>query len=518
MRTRIPCLLVAGLALAGAAPADAATVSMPFKYREQPSRFSSGQDYHDFALTAEAGEANRVTVEVTNRLFAAIRVRDAAAPLTPGENCRADGDAVVCTSANGIQATLLEQRIDLGDGHDELELRGMQAAVIAGPGNDRITSDNTGLRLDGGEGADVVRAPGGSVTYAGRTAPVIVTPDNLPNDGEAGEGDDVDARIGTIIGGEGADELHLDPAPGSRSTSRLDGRGGDDRLFSGDYGGELVGGEGDDFLRGFDGRDEMTGGPGADVLRGAGGRDLAIYGGRTVGINVTLDDRRGDGAPGENDDVGSDIETVVGTEGDDVLVGSGGDDLLIGSGGDDLINGLGGADEIHGGPGRNRLIGGVGRDLIEVGGENGSVKARDGEVDEVRCGGLDNATTLDPFDTAIGCAPALTGPDGRTIRVARDGKVRLVLRCWPSAGSRCAGGLRLYEASAVGTPPSIARRRISLRANGRPVRIELRLTARARRQVARRRTLRVSALWETGIRKPPSARQGRFDFRLVPPR
>jgi Ca2+-binding RTX toxin-like protein len=68
-------------------------------------------------------------------------------------------------------------------------------------------------------------------------------------------------------------------------------------------------------------------------------------------VTVTLDDVANDGRTSpvaENDNVQSDIEHVIGTEGDDRLTGGAGNETLDGGAGDDNLDGLAGADRLNG--------------------------------------------------------------------------------------------------------------------------------------------------------------------------
>jgi Ca2+-binding RTX toxin-like protein len=92
-------------------------------------------------------------------------------------------------------------------------------------------------------------------------------------------------------------------------------------------------------------------------------------------VTVTLDDVANDGAVGEGDNVGADIERVTTGSGDDSITGNAATNLLKGAGGADV------------------LTGGPGKDTLEGGGGNDQLAARDGVADSVRCGaGVDTAT------------------------------------------------------------------------------------------------------------------------------
>ena len=162
---------------------------------------------------------------------------------------------------------------DAGD--DRLYGRGGDDSLIGGAGNDF---------LDGGFGADSIDGgaidryygdtyPSGvdTVSYADRTKPVSVTlydsgrgygEPYLYNDGQAGEGDDVE-NVRIVIGGSGNDTLRADY-----------NRFPDDPGYLPDNAPvTLRGGAGNDVLRGGRGNDILDGGTGSDKLFGGAGVD-----------------------------------------------------------------------------------------------------------------------------------------------------------------------------------------------------------------------------------------------------
>jgi Ca2+-binding RTX toxin-like protein len=86
----------------------------------------------------------------------------------------------------------------------------------------------------GGDGND-------TVDYSGRTENLTITLDGQPNDGAAGENDDIAADIENVIGGLGNDTI-----VGNDQRNRLDGGAGDDHLTGGGARDVLIGGNGDD--------------------------------------------------------------------------------------------------------------------------------------------------------------------------------------------------------------------------------------------------------------------------------
>ena len=379
---------------------------------------------------------------------------------------------------------------------------------------DAAGADGTGAGADlydGGDGSDtvnysahaggsIVNLPGGSASPAGAAKDTLASIERVL----AGGGPDIvigNEAANTLAGGDGPDVLF-----GAAERDRLDGQGGADRL---------------------------EGGPGPDVLRGGAGSDMATYGDATGPVLVTLDDQPGDGQDGEDDDVGSDIERVRATQFSDhvsgsavanVLEGWDGDDTLEGGDGDDELRGESGADRLIGGTGRDTIAGGAGRDEVEAGTGDDTIDVLDGEIDEVTCGiGIDSVTadredvlfgdceivTVAPADAAP-AQPPVTPPanepatpatppvtdavkpparplltlDGSTVRVGRDGRGRLRLRC---AGAACSGRLVL-----AGRGRTLARSAYKV-APGAAATVRFRLTRSGRKLLQRHGRVKVIA-------------------------
>jgi Ca2+-binding RTX toxin-like protein len=110
------------------------------------------------------------------------------------------------------------------------------------------------------------------------------------------------------------------------------------------------------------GDDSYAGSRLAESLAGGDGVDSVSYGSRTTGVCVSLNGPMfdpcgdGDGQSGENDAVGDDIETVIGSAGNDRIYGSTANNVLAGGSGNDTINpGSGGTDTMVGGAGTDRV-------------------------------------------------------------------------------------------------------------------------------------------------------------------
>jgi RTX calcium-binding nonapeptide repeat (4 copies) len=288
------------------------------------------------------------------------------------------------------------------------------------------------------------------------------------------------ANSNFFFGGPGDDELH-----GSTGRDKLHPGGGDDEVFGGGAADILSGGAGRDGLHGGEGDDEFWSDPGPEAFGGDGGVDRVTYFGRSAPIVVDLDNDLifpQDGEAGEGDDVGSDIENVVGGAGDDKLLGQSGAvaNDLDGGPGHDLLVGRGGIDSFHAGPGADE------------------VRSADGTLDTADCGDDTDFYEADPFDTLIACETNLAPPPPagtpagpvtpapaaatlrigpRRVRLTRRGVARLRLRCTGGAAERCSGVLKLKRR----TERTLGKRRFSVAAGAtRTVRIRLPRAVRTR--------------------------------------
>ncbi len=270
-------------------------------------------------------------------------------------------------------------------------------SLIGGAGNDMLVGGSDDDDLSGGDGRDTLQGDGDDdrngnqfglrgadrlsgdaqidvVTYedfANGSDGVTVTLDNIANDGPAGEGDNVIQDVNIIVGSFGNDLLI-----GNDTNQTLNGGGGDDTLMGmgGDDSleGDLLndGFGGNDVLDGGDGNDTLNGGEDetdADVFIGGAGIDTADYSRRGNAVRLSLDGVANDGAPfgnGEDDNIGTDVENLIGGSGNDTLTGSARANVLMGSVGQDLINGAGGNDTIDGGAGNDTQLGDGGNDLL----------------------------------------------------------------------------------------------------------------------------------------------------------
>ncbi len=375
---------------------------------------------------------------------------------------------------------------------------------------------------------------GCQLTYSGLGGDSAACP--IPHDVRADLGDGDDAwwdwdGPSTIDAGAGND-------------NPLIGQGGDDVIHGGSGNDVLYGDKGNDTLDGGTGDDDLDGIPGgeppgldtsgADTYIGGGGSDSVTYELRSEDLHLTPDGVADDGAPGEHDNIGADIATIVGGNGNDMMTGNAGANLLVGGIGDDVLTGGAGDDTLIGRNGADRLDGGAGQDWVEgddgddilsggpdidqffgdwpVGLATGAdrIDARDGNAEFVHCGPGSDSAQLDATDAVTGMIwsntdvcesvdrSAAAGGSGSgskpskgaklaIIGVAADRTGRLVVRL-----SLPARGAAAVTASArIGHRTArVARRRATVRAAGQ-LRLTLEPTAAARRAL-KRRALRVT--------------------------
>ena len=350
-----------------------------------------------------------------------------------GHTSTADGPGDDDLTGGNLQDFLIG-----GDGTDTLNGGGDTDIIDPGLGNDSANGNAGGdliagaFFLGGGspgpDGADTIDGGTGFDQFQYfRINDVSLTLNGVADDGEGCpgggcEGDNILATIESAGGGLGNDTL-----VGNGRTNGLFGDEGDDVINAG--GGDdgfISGGNGDDVIRAGPGNDnQIDGGEGIDRMFGEGGDDsffstiltddpdlvdggngidLMDYSDADEAVRVSLDNRGNDGIEGENDNIRSDVEDVIGTEEEDVLIGSGRPNDLQGGDGNDRIVGKGSLDGLVGGRGNDRLSGGKGRDLLEGDAGRDRIGARDGGPDQVYCGSSVDLVLADRRDrTAADC-------------------------------------------------------------------------------------------------------------------
>ena len=249
-------------------------------------------------------------------------------------------------------------RIESGDGANKLIGGNGNDTLVGGSGSDFLTGGAGNDTLDGGRGADRIVGEAGTdaVTYASRTAPITADISDavgeLPDDGEAGEKDNIDVSVENLIGGSGNDKLTGTVIRPGNTTAGLSRNN------------KLVGNGGNDILTGLDGNDILDGGAGKDQLIGGVGTDTADYSSRGESLVLTLDGVANDGAAGENDLISADVENATGGKASDTITGNAFSNVLIGNGGNDTIRGGDGNDKLYGNGGLDKLFGEGGNDTL----------------------------------------------------------------------------------------------------------------------------------------------------------
>lgn len=208
----------------------------------------------------------------------------------------------------------------------------------------------------------------------------------------------------------------------------------------------IDGGAGNDTLTGGPGRNRFLPGPGADRVRGGslptdpavepykslladGGQpsdfqiefaeDFVRYDLTSAGVTVSLDDAANDGAAGEGDDIGSDIESVSGTNANDALTAGANGVRFSGMLGDDTISGGPGNDSLDGGGSFSANNGdGAGSDTLNGGGGDDFLRDDDNSAFAAPGPG-------DPVPTPAG-TDRLNGGDGDDLLSADAGPDDLV--------------------------------------------------------------------------------------------
>jgi hypothetical protein len=201
---------------------------------------------------------------------------------------------------DSLSGTPNADRLFGDEGGDSLEGKGGNDQLDGGPGDDTFYDGPGEDTVTGGPGNDTWHPGPGRDSFSGgvggdradygdRTAPVTITLNDQPDDGESGEGDNVASDVEDAIGGSGNDRIVAGPFG-----TLLRGGGGNDTMTGSPGEDRIEGEEGDDTIDSRDGRyDSIDCGPGNDVV-------LADPGDGVSNCEVAPD-RDGDGYVNEAD-------------------------------------------------------------------------------------------------------------------------------------------------------------------------------------------------------------------------
>ncbi|HEY5845602.1 MAG TPA: calcium-binding protein [Microlunatus sp.] len=312
------------------------------------------------------GNTNNVVVSRENGV---LTVTDLAS-LAVGPGCQ-----LVSRSKAQCGVAVTQVSMALGDQNDKVRVDVALSGFIDGQEGDDTFSVNysgTGLsRLtyDGGAGSS------DAMDYSFSPVGVVASLDDVANDTGVGHRDNVRPTVEHLVGSQSSDTL-----VGSGARNVIDGGQGNDTM--------LGLGDADKFLT-------SNRPDGADSISGGAGLDTISYQARGRAVSVSTDNLAGDGEPAERDNVGSDVESLIGTEFADTLFGGSLANTLHGRGGDDVIAGAAGPDLIFAGTGADRVSGGTGDDQLLLN--------RDGEQDVLDCGANSDTVNRESLDSPIGC-------------------------------------------------------------------------------------------------------------------
>jgi len=278
------------------------------------------------------------------------------------------------------------------------------------------------LRIDGGAESDSIVVDG-PLPAAGQVTKLELI--SGPGADTIGVGGQV-AQITDDAGADTSDDRYTITSTSITVASTISPQDGDDLVRTADPDLAVAGGDGNDTLLGAG---SLSGGSGSDQLKptragqvvsGGSGSDRVSYEALSPVTNLLLERQNADDVLvtdllGGGAVTQTGIEQVEGGPGNDSLIGTDGADILAGGLGDDTLRGRGAADDLDGGPGRNTVSyveagGGVVIDLnAGTGGPAGAVDTLRSFVGVAGSAGIDSVTgtvlsehfDLGPGDDAV---------------------------------------------------------------------------------------------------------------------
>jgi Ca2+-binding RTX toxin-like protein len=446
------CALVAAAILPWVTPAVAVAVTVD---RGAPPNDATlfvsdtADEANDLLITRAGG-----VITVTERGSATMSTGPASGceVAGPAATCEDDGVTTLFVSLGGepdqlAVTTATNTTVTGGAGNDAIESGGGNDIVrgedgddtIFGGGGDDLLYGDDASELDPGTGADRIDGGRGNDTIGGGRGNDVIAGDDGGDTLRGGSDDD------SLLGGADADRLS-----GELGADRMDGEAGDDvvgipgtvavgaALQPAEPGNDVIlGGPGDDAL------DPGSGGPGDDdTLIGGEGHDAVSYAPRSAPVATLKDGVANDGQAGERDDVGSDVERLVGGSagdmmgggpGDDDIDGGSGDDTVLGFAGHDVLNGGaadGGSDTVDGGDGPDEVVGDGGNDHLS--GAAGDDVLRGGASQDLLQGGAGEDTVqggegADSLSGGPGADQLLGGPQRDVVAYTTEPDVNVSL-------------------------------------------------------------------------------------------
>ncbi len=210
------------------------------------------------------------------------------------------------------------------DNANTLSGAGGNDLLRGGAGNDTLNGDTGNDTLVAGAGQDTLDGGAGIDTadYSDETAGITATlslgnaSDSFSVTSADSSNNDVLKNIENLIGTNNNDAI-----TGDSAANTLEGRNGDD---------VINGRDGGDTLEGGAGNDRLIGGSGSDAINGGSGTDTVDYSYTNVGISVALNAGGATVDEGSDQDTLSEIENIIGSQGDDTLSGDASNNVLNG--------------------------------------------------------------------------------------------------------------------------------------------------------------------------------------------
>lgn len=251
----------------------------------------------------------------------------------------ANGAASTATYTNGDEDTLSNIENLIGGSENDIWTGNSGVNIFkAGAGDDTLNGGGGKDTLDGGDGLN------DTADFTGVTVGLTIAMKDTGATSVTGGGTSAGTQllnIENIIGGNGNDVL-----TGNTSSNRINGGDGDDKIFAslGD----------------------------SETYSGGDGNDTVTFEKFTTAVSVTIGQNSVSGSATGIDHltISNDIESLIGSSGNDVLTGGSGGGALSGGAGNDVLTGGNGDDVLNGGAGDDIINGGAGADAMNGGGGN----------------------------------------------------------------------------------------------------------------------------------------------------